>query len=65
MFFNNTNIEYICKNVASYEPCIQQHPMLIREMEEEIRSNVLPDINNCLDSMKYSIEKIESLASGS
>lgn len=57
VFFNNTNIEYICKNIGNYEPCIQQHPMLMNEMKEEIRNYVLPQVNNCLGDMKREFER--------
>jgi hypothetical protein len=50
--FNNIKIEYLCENVGFYQPCIQQHPLLIREMESEIKANILPDVNDCFDKMK-------------
>lgn len=49
VFYNNTNIEYLCKNIGFYEPCIQQHPMFLREMEEEIENYLLPRIISCFD----------------
>jgi hypothetical protein len=56
VMFNNINIEYICENVGFYEPCIQQHPLLIREMENEIKANIFSDVNDCFDKMKSEFE---------
>ena len=55
--FNNTNIEYICENVGFYSPCINQHPLLLKEMEKEIRNNIYPFVTGCFDELKREVEK--------
>ncbi|MFH1425592.1 MAG: hypothetical protein ABIG28_02585 [archaeon] len=57
VFFDGENIEYICENIGFYEPCIQQHPMLISEMEDEIKNYVLPKINDCFNDMEREFER--------
>ena len=56
VFFDNLEIEYLCKNDGFYEPCIQQHPRLLSEMEEEIHISVLPKIVSCFDEMEEVFE---------
>jgi hypothetical protein len=56
VYFDNTNIEYLCENIGFYEPCISQHPMLLNEMEQEIKSYVEPRVNDCLAQMGGAFE---------
>lgn len=49
--FNDLKVEFICKNNGYYEPCIQQHPLLIREMENEIKNYTEDKIEECFDEM--------------
>ncbi len=60
VFFNNTEIEYICENRGFYSPCIQQHPMLLNEMKTEIREFIAPRIAGCFDDMEREFEKRNS-----
>ncbi len=55
--FNDLKIEYTCKNNGYYEPCIQQHPMLIREMENEIKNYTTDKIEECFDDMEKEFRK--------
>jgi len=57
VMFNKTSVEFMCKTLTYYEPCINQHPMLIREMEEEIRDYVFPKIDGCFDELRTELEK--------
>lgn len=57
VLFNKTNVEFLCKTLTYYEPCINQHPMLMQEMEEEIRSYIFPKVEGCFNSLKEEIEK--------
>src|SRR3989338_2202007 len=34
--FDGINITYMCENIGNFEPCINQHPVLISEIKEEI-----------------------------
>ncbi len=56
-FFDNTNIEYLCENIGYYNPCVQQHSMLLREMEQEIVSYLTPRVSGCLNEMKQGVKK--------
>lgn len=54
--FKGTNVDYICKNTGNYQPCINQHPLLLREMREELISKITPEIESCFDSLKDELE---------
>lgn len=55
--FNDINIEYTCKNSGFYKPCIQQHPMLITEMENEIKNTIFSEVDKCFLEMESSFKK--------
>jgi len=57
IIYNRTNVEFLCTNIGFYEPCINQHPVLIKEMESEIRDYIYPKIESCFSEMKNEIEK--------
>jgi hypothetical protein len=56
VYFNNTEIAYICFNRGSFEPCIVQHPLLINEVKLEIKDYITPRIDECFEEMKRSFE---------
>lgn len=55
--YNGSNVEYICLNVQNYYPCINQRPMLLYEMKEEIKNYSLSKINICLNEMQQEYRK--------
>ncbi|MFH1802073.1 MAG: hypothetical protein ABH864_01320 [archaeon] len=54
--YNRTAVGYICETKSYFEPCINQHPVLINEMEEEILNYISPGIDACIREMEYEIE---------
>ena len=54
--YKNTNVGYICKNTGDFQPCINQHPLLLREMREELLNQINPEIEECFDSLKDELE---------
>ncbi len=57
IWFNNSDVEYLCENIGFYEPCVNQHPLYIRELEEEIRSYIFPKVGECFNELEDEIEK--------
>lgn len=49
--YRYTEIEYLCENTGYFKPCINQHPMLIREMQQEIKSYTEPRIEHCFETL--------------
>jgi len=62
VWFDKKPVEYLCENIGWYEPCVNQHPMLVREMEKEI-VKYLGDgrMDDCFEMMKAEV----SVRSGS
>ncbi|MFH1290617.1 MAG: hypothetical protein ABIH92_04365 [Nanoarchaeota archaeon] len=53
--FNDGKVEYICENIGFYDPCIQQHPMLLQEIKEEIRKNVVTKVGRCFSDFEKEV----------
>jgi len=56
IIYNNTNVEYLCTNLGFYDRCTIQHPMLVREIETQIKNYITPNITDCMDNMKEYVE---------
>lgn len=56
LFFNFQEVEYLCANMGFFEPCINQHPLLIREMEEELEEYLNPEVDICFNELRENIE---------
>lgn len=55
--FDGKPVEYICENAGFYNPCIQQHPVLIQEMKQEIKNYISPRIEDCFSEMETEFER--------
>jgi hypothetical protein len=55
--FDGFDVAYICETIQPYDECIQQHPMLLREMELEIKDYISDEVENCFDDMKKEFRK--------
>lgn len=45
--YGGANITYLCENIGHFEPCVNQHPMLLEEIRSELRQTVEPEIDSC------------------
>jgi len=50
--YNDTKITYLCYTPRYYKPCVNQHPMLLTEVKEQIKGYIKPKIEQCFSSMK-------------
>ena len=48
---------YLCKNTGLYGSCINQHPMLISEVTDELNESIFLDIEQCFIDLEESLEK--------
>jgi hypothetical protein len=55
--YNGIPVAYLCASRTLYKPCVNQHPMLLEEMKNEIINYTESRINSCFDSYKQQIEK--------
>lgn len=54
--YQDTKITYLCQNKGFFEPCINQHPVLMNEVREELKGEIINDVDNCFLSMKEDLE---------
>ncbi len=55
--YNDTKIEYLCKSNGYYVPCINYHPMLMKEIISQIEDYTRPKIELCFNDIKAEAEK--------
>ena len=57
ILYNEINVNYLCKNTGNYLPCVNQHPLFINELKEEIKKYVQPRIDLCFNNFRNEVEK--------
>lgn len=50
--FDGLPVEYLCLNQGNFEPCVHQHPVLLKEMRDEIYSYVYPEVDGCFEELR-------------
>lgn len=50
-----TDISYLCYNQNDYLPCVNQEPMLIQHLEDEIKSYISDEVNLCFSRLTSSL----------
>ena len=50
--YKNINVSYLCYNSGSYLPCVNEHPMLLNEIRNEIKNYIEPRIEQCFQDYK-------------
>jgi len=51
------NISYLCYTPLSYVPCINQNPLLMNHVEQEIKKYISEDFEECFDGMILNFDK--------
>jgi len=51
------DISYLCYTQNYYVPCVNQEPMLIQHLEDEIKSYISDEVNLCFDRLTSSLKK--------
>ena len=52
-----TNISYLCYNQNYYLPCINQEPVLINHLADEIHEGIEDSVQDCFDTLSKNIER--------
>ncbi len=55
--YKNVKVEYLCENPGSFTPCIQQHPLFLEEMRNQMENYVKEKIDTCFKTLKIEYEK--------
>jgi hypothetical protein len=48
--YNGVNVAFLCENIGYYKPCINQHPLILSEIRNEIYDYILPPTKNCFEN---------------
>jgi len=52
-----TDISYLCYTQNYYEPCINQEPILIGHLKNEIKTYISQDVKDCFDEFVFNLGK--------
>lgn len=55
--YKGTKIAYLCYNKNFYEPCINQNPLYLENIQNEIENYISPKIEDCFYSLKQDYER--------
>ena len=50
--YNNIKVAYLCYNSGNYYPCVNEHPMLLNEIRNEIKNYIELRIGQCFQDYK-------------
>ena len=54
--FRGRDITYLCYNANYYIPCVNQRPLLIEHIQDEITNYIEPKVENCFQTLKTKLE---------
>jgi len=57
VMYQGGDLTYLCYNAEYYVPCINQRPLLIEHIQDEITNYISPKVNNCFHTLKSELEK--------
>ncbi len=55
--YKDEKISYLCYNRNYLQPCVNQEPILIKHLEEEIENYIDRKVDSCFDGLKLGLEK--------
>ena len=55
VLYNAKQITYLCKNINNFDPCINQYPLYVTQLEKEFDSNIQDDAEQCFASLKQEL----------
>ncbi len=64
IMYDGQELTYLCYNKNYYKPCINQRPMLIEHIENEITSYIQPRVSNCFQTLKSELESRYDIETG-
>ena len=67
IFYNNTDVTYLCYTSSFYQPCINQRPLFVEHLQGEITRFIEPRLVGCFQDLEKNLASeytIESSALG-
>lgn len=59
--YNGTNIAFLCFTTLTYSPCINQEPLYIQHLNNEIEESIKEEVEECFTSLKRDYDGKKSL----
>lgn len=56
VLYNSNYIIYLCKNINNFEPCINQYPLYVSQVEKEFNERIQEDAEICFYNLKDELE---------
>ncbi|MEJ2268085.1 MAG: hypothetical protein P8X70_03345, partial [Nanoarchaeota archaeon] len=50
-------VSYLCYSQEDYIPCVNQEPMLIKHLKNEIKNSISEEVRNCFNSLTDSLKR--------
>jgi hypothetical protein len=57
IMYGGYNLTYLCYTSGYYKQCINQRPLLIEHIEEQLKDYITPQIKSCFDGLRIELEK--------
>ena len=64
VMYEGQELVFLCYNSKYYESCVNQRPLLIEYMQDEITEYVRPRINNCFQTLNTQLESRYDVSMG-
>jgi hypothetical protein len=55
VLYKSNYITYLCKNINNFEPCVNQYPLYVSQLEKEFQNNIQKDAEQCFSSLKQEL----------
>ena len=55
--FEDSKVAYLCYNSGNFYPCVNQHPMFLTEISQELENVTRPLVEECFNEFKESLEE--------
>jgi hypothetical protein len=56
ILYQGNEITYLCKNINNFEPCINQYPVYLTQVEKEFEEQIQSDAVECFSNLKKRLE---------
>ena len=57
ILFNSNKVAYLCYNKNYYQACVNQEPVYIENLQQEIKNYIKPKIEECFYSLQQELQK--------
>jgi len=57
VLFKGNYVTYLCKNINNFEPCVNQYPLYVTQLEKEFLDNIKDDAEQCFSSLKQELDR--------